>query len=105
MSIPPLLIPVVEVQPLDLFPSRSEEWSMLNNPPANSTEVTPRIDLAFLQPAISAENLKPLGTPPLRRTLSIVPSSPEDWFNCVHLDLSHVSNSDLAGKQKRKSSF
>jgi hypothetical protein len=99
---PSPLVQAPELHPLDLFPTQSEEWKMMNEP--GTQDSTPRVDFSLLQPVGSAENLKMLGTPPLRRTLSIVPSSPEDWKNYVHLDLTHASNADLVGEKRKRMS-
>jgi hypothetical protein len=103
MSSPPIQALDSQVQPLDLFPSRLEELLMKNQEDTSPPNNTPRIDVSNLQPAELVTNINPIATTgPLRRTISIVPSTPEDWDNRIYLDLSHQSNADLVGRHKTK---
>ena len=105
MSSSPIQSQSPQVQSLNLFPNRAEDILMMmqqDTTPPNTT----RTDVTPLQPVQSAENINLIATTgPLRRTLSVFPSTPEDWDNHVHLDLSHESNADLTGKRKRTSSL
>jgi hypothetical protein len=104
MSSPPIQAPDNQVQSLDLFPSRLEEVLMKNQEDTSPPNNTPRIDVSNLQPAELVENVNLiLTTGPLRRTISIVPSTPEDWDNRVYLDLSHESNADLVNRVPKRS--